>query len=454
VFQQFLNHLQSLSPVERNHTFLLAVSGGIDSMVMLDLFSRAGMTIAVAHCNFQLRPDEAAKEEELVRQVCNQKNIPLFAQRFQTLAYAENEGMSIQMAARELRYRYFDDLRKEHQFNWVATAHHRNDSIETVLFNFIRGTGIGGLTGIAAVNRHIVRPLLFATRSEIENYARENSVSWRDDSSNFSNDYARNFIRNRIVPMLSEINPGFENTFRLTIERLKATKSIVDKVVSDIRAQALSGGRDQRRIALRKNVILQSMSPALILWEIAGVYGFTYDQCVKMVEAEETGKWFLSPTHRLVVDRTEFIIEDILPKSGQQSVIREGDVRATLDEQQIVVAQSAADNVEIAPAEAKAFLDAEKIQFPLTWRYWEPGDTFQPLGMQGKKKISDLLVDRKVDLLAKEKVTVLESSSGEIIWVVGLRISECAKVTDRTRQVLIFDWKKNVSPDIDKTPLI
>jgi tRNA(Ile)-lysidine synthase len=448
VLEQFLNHLRSIANVKQSDRFLLAVSGGIDSMVMLDLFRRAGLEIGVAHCNFQLRPEEACREQQLVEQTCSRHGIPYFSRRFDTREFATSQDLSIQVAARELRYQFFNEQLHSHRYNWVATAHHLNDSIETILLNFVRGTGLEGLTGIPLVNGTTIRPLLCFTRMEIESYAGQNAVLFQHDSSNFSNDYSRNLLRNQVIPVLRQINPGLEGTSRLTIERLSASRMLIDDVVDGIRSAArIENGRTH----YPKDLLATSKAPALLLWKLLKQFDFSYDQCRKIVKADQTGKWFSSRTHRLLVDRSDYIVEKVNDQIRQARILTEEEMSACMNGQMLEIAFSNAPEIPFERDDNVAFLDADRITFPITWRYWNPGDSFVPLGMgNNTKKVSDFLIDRKVDRLAKEITTVLESS-GEIFWVVGHRISDKVKISPSTRRMLVVRWSKANNGEVDKS---
>jgi tRNA(Ile)-lysidine synthase len=441
VLEQFLNHLRTIGPVGNHHEFLLAVSGGVDSMVMLDLFSRSELSFAVAHCNFQLRPAEADAEEALVRKVCVDKGLRLFTARFDTTAFEHLKKLSTQEAARRLRYDFFDQLAKDHGFHWIATAHHRNDSFETVLLNLVRGTGIDGLTGIPVINGKIIRPLLFADREMINDYARQYEVEWREDSSNQSDDYSRNLIRNKVIPLLKEINPSLEDTFELSVKRLASARRLMQEVITHISSDACI--KTNKRATIRKSAILNSVSPALVLWEIIKDSGITFEQCMSIVNTEHSGKWFSSKSHRLLVDRESYILEKIRVSISGSCQIESDDDQAVLDEHVLLLEQSKNENIAFARNDdTVAFMDIDKLTFPLVWRCWRDGDHFIPLGMKQQKKVSDFLIDKKVDRLAKQEVTVLESA-GEIVWVVGHRISENVKVTESSKGVMIIRLQRD-----------
>lgn len=438
MLEQFLNQLECIGPVKRSHRFLLAVSGGIDSMVMLDLFVRAGLQVGVAHCNFGLRPEEAAREEELVQSRCRQLGVPVFVERFDTVGYATSNDLSTQVAARELRYKFFLRTLEEHNFDWIATAHHLNDSLETTLLNLVRGTGLEGLSGIPRINGKIIRPLLYLTRAEVESHASQHNIEFLHDSSNFRDDYSRNLLRNKVIPLLKEINPGLEQTFRSTSARLQGSYGILAEKVRHIESQSITHHQD--RILILKKTLIESEAPELLLWELIKRFGFAYDQCVNIISATHVGKRFSSDTFDLVNDRTHYILEKRVQRDVNSCLITPETSMVTMNNEVLEVEHHITADVRPGTDHSTAVLDSDHIVYPVCWRYWAAGDIFQPLGMTNHKKLSDFLIDRKVDRLAKEKVSVLESG-GRIIWVVGQRISEEVKVTGKTERVTVFRWR-------------
>jgi tRNA(Ile)-lysidine synthase len=438
VQQQFLNHIDQHSLCKTTDKILLAVSGGIDSMVMLDLFKKSGFTIGVVHCNFQLRGEDADGDEQLVHDACSRSGLPFYTRRFSTEQYAVDQGLSIQMAARQLRYDFFAGIIREQNYHVVATAHNLNDVFETTLLNLTKGTGIEGLTGIPVRNGKIIRPLLFADRKKIETYAHENAIRWREDSSNASNDYQRNFIRNKVIPSLREINPNLEGTFGQTLERILAASSLTKKYIDDFKTQHVSlirGEFDIRMSAIRNEVF-----PAVILWELIKDFGFNFRQCKDIVADHSPGRKFISPDFDLTIDREYYIIHGRKDREIPEVLIAAAQAFAANGCEQLII-DTTHPKEDMTKTDGVAFLDAQKLSFPLRWRKWRHGDVFQPLGMSGEKKISDFLIDRKVPLHEKEGVTVVESN-GKIVWVVGFRISDAFKITEKTKQVLVIRSEK------------
>lgn len=438
VLEQLLNHIHRYTLCKTTDKILLAVSGGLDSMAMFRLLKEAGLPVAVAHCNFQLRGADSDGDEELVRATCQQYNTPFFVRRFETAGYASQQGISIQMAARELRYVYFNELLDTHGYDYVATAHHFNDVIETTFLNLIRGTGIEGFTGIAPKNGKIIRPLLFATREMLLAYVLSNQVPWREDSSNDTDDYQRNFLRHQVIPRLLELNPNFEETFRDTHERLLGSRDLTRAFLKTFQASAVQVSDNKTTIDIRK--LRQSESPAVILWEIIKEFGFNFDQSRQVIRDHQPGKIFLSASHQLLVDRQQYIIgknEDadlrsVFIENGEQTAFNAG---FTLTLKEVPDA-----DFELIKDQAIAQVDADQLQYPLIWRTWRAGDYFMPLGMRQEKKLSDFLIDLKIPFNDKADITVLESG-GHIMWVVGFRISERFKVKAHTKRILIIEPK-------------
>jgi tRNA(Ile)-lysidine synthase len=438
VVEQFLNHIALFSLCKTTDKILLAVSGGLDSMVLLHLMKTAGFKVAVAHCNFQLRGEESDADEEAVRVACAKQGTPFFPKKFPAREYSINNGISIQMGARELRYEFFKTLMQSHSFDHLATAHHFNDSVETVFLNLVRGTGIQGLTGIAVKKEGTIRPLLFATRKMLLTYAETHKIFWREDSSNASDDYQRNFLRHQVIPPLEELNPNFEETFRNTLERLQGAALLTKAYIKTFHTSIVAEHDRQISVDFRK--LLKTESPTVILWELIKDFGFNYEQCKQIVRAEQSGKIFVSATHELVLDRNDYIITK-KEKAGPLLLrIEAGQSVADGARSQLIVKEVAGKDFVLQKDTTIAQLNAGLLKFPLVWRTWKAGDYFMPLGMRQEKKLSDFLIDLKIPFNEKADVTVLESE-GHILWVVGFRISERFKITDDTKHILVVKEK-------------
>jgi len=433
----FLDYIKRWNLCAPTDKILLAVSGGIDSMVMLHLFVKAGYELAVAHCNFQLRGTASDEDEEFVKKYCQSHQIPFVSKRFDINNYASEKGISIQMAARELRYQWFDACRKEGNYACLATAHHRNDAIETVLHNLIHGSDAFGLLGIARRNGYIIRPLLFASRDDIHRYAATHGITWREDESNASTEYQRNFIRHKVVPLLEQLNPSLDASLESAIEKNKGLMEL-----AKLGLASLAGlHREEGKLQIEKEAILNRPHPPAVLYQIIREYGFTHAQCKEVINSihGQPGKQWFSNSHWLLVDRDVLLVTKA-PITKQRISIDDACQSVTLGVQHLSI--STTTQINVIANKACACIDADKVSFPLLWRPWQHGDTFQPLGMIGQKKLSDYLIDEKLSRVDKQDITVLLSAD-DIIWVVGHRISDKVKVTSSTRRMLCLQLTTN-----------
>ena len=425
-----------------NEKILLAVSGGIDSMVMCHLFHQAGFNFDLAHCNYQLRGSESNEDEEFVKAVALKYKVHLYSIRFDTAPFAETQDMSIQMAARELRYNWFEEIRNSYHYNFIATAHHQDDSIETFFINLIRGTGITGLHGILPKQGNIIRPLLFANKTNIIDFAEKSQLKFREDSSNASDKYLRNKIRHHIIPTLKEVNPSIENTLMNTIERLKDAETIVKTQVGKLRKEMVKQVGDTDTISIPELQILNPLST--YLFELLKPYQFNSSTSEEIKNAlnGESGKVFYSKTHQVLKDRTLLIIsKKKTDESTKQSQNQETKKKAKGLELVKLESKILPANMEIPQSPNLAALDYDKITFPLTTRKWKEGDWFYPLGMKGKKKLSDFFIDNKLSLNQKENTWLL-TSADNIVWVIGMRIDNRFKVTDKTKKIYLVELAK------------
>ncbi|MDT8400429.1 MAG: tRNA lysidine(34) synthetase TilS [Bacteroidales bacterium] len=432
--EQFEHYRQARQLFTGNDKILLAVSGGIDSVVMLDIFIRLRYNISVAHCNFQLRAKESDEDEKFVEKLCMANGLRLFKNRFKTSEYAGDKGISIQMAARELRYEWLDKIRKEKSFDLVATGHNLNDSIETILINLTRGTGINGLTGISARSDHIIRPLLFASRKMITAYAETRMLEYREDSSNIKTKYTRNKIRHKVIPVLEQINPSAIRSIAETSDFLKSAYIIYEQAIQEKKKEIMQAEGDSAFIYTKH---LKNLKP-LETWvyEIFKEWNFgrlQVNDIIHLINAR-TGKQLISSSHILTRDRDRIIISSSEP--FKDNII---DINSASDwknigliEKHEIIPRS---RLNMSNDPSYAYFDADLIQYPLKLRRWEEGDFFYPLGMKGRKKISDLLIDMKISIPGKNRVYVLEMNT-EIIWVLGIRIDDRFKVTESTARVM------------------
>jgi tRNA(Ile)-lysidine synthase len=417
-------------------TVLVAVSGGLDSVVLLDVLHRLGASVAVAHGHFGLRGAEADADEQFVRKLAKQYDVPYFAEFFQTKAFAEREGISTQMAARLLRYHWFEEVRARNDYAAIATGHHRRDQAETMLLNLTHGTGLAGLHGIRAKNDRVVRPLLTQAKDDLYDYLVENRLIWREDASNDSPVYQRNRLRQQVLPVLREINPNLDNTLAATAERVGGAEEIVRRYVEDTAAQAR---RDAPEATYFNIGLLQNTAAtALVLHELLRPFGFSWPVTKEIVASFKglSGKQFDSPTHRLVKDRDQLVLTPRRLAQYGTFQLAEGQEDLLADGLRLRAGQHEAAGYEIPRSRSTAALDADKLKFPLTLRRWREGDTFMPLGLKGKKLLSDFLIDQKVPLNLKDDVRVLTSADGKICWVVGFRVDDRFKVDEETARVL------------------
>lgn len=418
---------------------LLAVSGGVDSVVMAHLFYKLGLPAGIAHCNFGLRGKDSEQDESFVKAVASDYKYPFFTEKFDTKLFSENHSVSTQMAARELRYSWFETIRIANGFHWTATAHHANDSLETVLLNLVRGTALSGMHGILVMNHHVIRPMLFATKEEILFYAEDNNLTWREDSSNDSDNYKRNVIRHHVIPVLKQLNPSLELTFTASSERLRASNVLLNEFLEDWQTENVKV--DQKGVRIDLKTLVSASEPTFRLWSILKSYGFAYKQAEMVFKslAGISGKLFMSETHTLLRNRDELIVRTRGIRElehGTEIFDLETDVFYGKSGLYFEILERN-EEFEIKKDRNFAYIDADLLKFPLTLRKWVSGDIFFPFGMKGKrKKISDLLIDLKVDIFEKEEVFVLVNGNEDIIWVIGIRSDERFRVVESTRHVV------------------
>jgi len=417
---------------------LVTVSGGMDSVILCHLFSEAKINFGIAHCNFELRGKESDGDAIFVKQLAKKYNVSFFVNHFDTNTYAAEKNISIQMAARELRYTWFEEIRKKNKYSFIATAHHKGDVAETMLINLTRGTGIHGLHGISMKQNKIIRPLLFATREDITSYAKQNNLKWREDSSNTSDKYIRNNIRLNIIPQLKKINPSLEESLYQTAQQMNQAEQVLNKKINECKKEVLEKKESNTVISFKK---LKSYEPVeFFLFEILKEFGFNGDAVKKIAAgfAGGTGKQFFSETYSGLIDRDNLIIHRLVKKgSHAYSFTKDSDsIKTPLVLQFKKVKRTA--NFAVPKSKKTIGFDYDKLAEKLTIRKWKNGDFFVPLGMRGNKKLSDFFVDNKFSLLDKEN-TWLMLSGNDIIWVIGHRIDDRYKVTDLTKNILICE---------------
>ena len=430
MLQKLQNHLQINFPFLKEKKLLLAVSGGIDSMVLVYLFKQLQFDFAVAHCNFQLRHNESNGDANFVKSICDSFSIPLFFQKFDTKQFADDYKLSIQLAARKLRYDWFYELLEKENYNYLLTAHHLDDSLETFLINFSRGTGIDGLTGIPNQNDKIIRPLLPFSRNEIESFAKKNAIKWREGSSNASDKYLRNKLRHDIVPVLKELNPNLLTSFERTIANIKQSQSLVEDASKLVYKMVVEESGTLLKINLKELLKLPNYKAYLFQW--LKQFEFTaWNDIYELVYAQ-SGKQVLSENHVLLKDRDSLLlyVKGNSAKNQVYCVDKESKgVKIPLN-----VSICNVSNIFNANSNC-IFVDEDKLCFPLTIRKWEEGDYFYPLGMQGKKKLSKYFKDEKLSLVDKANLWLL-CSDNQIIWVIGMRQDKRFKVETNTTNIL------------------
>jgi tRNA(Ile)-lysidine synthase len=431
MLQQFQNHLYQHFPFLKGKKLLLAVSGGLDSMVLLHLFQQLDYEIVVLHCNFQLRGLESFGDQQFIQEYTSQHNIQLSFTQFDTEAFVNDYKLSIQIAARELRYSWFYEQLEIQDGDYILTAHHADDNLETFFINLSRGTGLDGLTGIPAQNDSIIRPLLPFARKEIEGYATKQDVKWREDSSNASNKYLRNKIRHDLIPILKELNPNFMSSFEKTQGYLQESKELVDDAAVMVFQQVAKENGDEIYFDLNQLLKLANYKSYLYQWLVE--FGFTAWDDIYDLVTNQSGKQVLAPEFRLIKDRDYLILSPISLESNEQEyLIESGSSKVNFP---LNLLFSNVDAIG-ATSNSTIFVDREKLIFPLTLRHWNEGDVFQPFGMEGKsKKVSKLFKDEKLSLIEKENTWLL-CSENQVVWVVGIRQDERFRINSKTKNIV------------------
>lgn len=438
---QFVNFIEQNALFAPDSKVLAAVSGGMDSVLMTHLLKASGINFSIAHCNFQLRGDEALRDQEFCNNLANKLRVPFHTINFDTIQYAGVHKISIQMAARELRYQWFDTLCQQSGYQAIALAHHQNDAIETILLNLTRGTGIAGLHGILPKNGMLVRPLLFLKREEIAAIVVANKLDFVEDSSNASAKYARNMIRLKVVPKLKELNPSLEKTFENNLKHFRDLELLLENQVAALKKTILQQGKDETFLLLAD--VKKLSPPRLLLFKLLQQYGFnetTVDDVLSVLD-KHSGRIFESAGYLLVLDRDRLIIkqkktgvQEAMSIPEQEHEVYYGGYKLNLlhDDSPLIIKDN-----PLATS-----VDAALLVYPLTIRAWQEGDYFYPLGMKGRKKLSDYFINQKLPLHQKEAVPILVNGNGDIIWVAGFRPDERYKVNNNTKKVTIFELYK------------
>jgi tRNA(Ile)-lysidine synthase len=399
-------------------------------VVLTHLLNTLKFDISVAHCNFSLRGEESDADEAFVLHLADKLSISVFTETFDTKKYAKENKLSTQMAARELRYRWFEEIKTNFKFDYIVTAHHADDSLETFLINLSRGTGLKGLTGIPEINETTVRPLLHFSRNEIVKYAKDNAFFWREDSSNAKADYVRNKLRLEVIPAYKEVVEDLLQSFKKTTKNLTSSQNLVDDYMALVFNLSVNEIKEGYSINLQK---LQELpNTEALLYELLSPFGFTDLTAINDLLNSQSGKQVFSKTHRLLKDRNVFILTEIpLEDKNDEFFISENEKKIDVP---IQLTFLPTDKVGYHSTNT-IYVDTDKIKFPLQLRKWSEGDVFQPFGMKGKKKLSKFFKDEKLSLVAKENIWVL-CSNKQIMWVIGHRPDERFKVTPETKQIL------------------
>ncbi|MCL2597635.1 MAG: tRNA lysidine(34) synthetase TilS [Paludibacter sp.] len=415
---------------------IVALSGGADSVALFDILQKLEYECVVAHCNFQLRGDESQRDENFVRELCRQNNVTLFVQHFETEQFAKDNKISIEMAARQLRYQWFEELLLQMDAQAIAVAHHKDDNIETFLLNIIRGTGLKGLRGISVKNDKIVRPLLSVNRSDIENYIKVNNLNFVTDSTNFENKFKRNRIRNEILPLLQTLNPSAKDTILEEINVFNGIYDIYKKTIENIKNQIVIYENDIVKILIDK--LLEQQQTAIILFEILKEFGFNISQTNQIFDSLNSisGKTFYSKTHKLIKDREFMIIKEKELNKNDDEYIIDLDYNEILNPIHLKFEKIINYSDLILKTSSNIIqIDYNKIKFPLKIRRWKNGDWFYPFGMKTRQKLSDFFINNKLSIFEKNNTWLLISGD-KIVWVIGLRADNRFKINKKTKKIL------------------
>lgn len=422
-------------PFLQGKKLLIACSGGLDSVVLATLMKQLNFEIALAHCNFALRGKESDGDEKFVIGMAKKMGIPVFAETFKTKNFAAEHKVSTQMAARTLRYNWFEEILKDFKFDFLLTAHHLDDDLETFFINLSRGTGLNGLTGIPKKNGKIVRPLLDFSRAEILKYAEENNLKWREDSSNKKPDYLRNKLRLEVLPQFKETNETLLKNFQSTQKYLGSSQNLIEDYMALVYKLVISETKNSYKINIEK--LKELPNTDALLYELLNGFGFTEWNDVSNLMDAQTGRQVFSKTHRLLKDRNELVLTEISEENiSEEFLVPKSGISFPI-------------NVKIEPStyigtteKNTIYVDSEKIKFPLKLRKWRDGDSFQPFGMTGNKKLSKFFKDEKIPLNEKENIWILLSEEN-IIWVIGHRADGRFKVSGKTKNALKISCHQN-----------
>ena len=433
-FQLYINRYNLIAEGEK---VILALSGGIDSMVLADLLLKTKVEFVAAHCNFHLRSEESDGDEQFVYKFAERHGIQCFVKHFDTEQYAAEQGISIEMAARDLRYAWFEQLRQQLGYDKIAVAHHADDQSETFFINLLRGAGLRGLKGMQPQNGVVIRPLLWASREQIRRYAAENHIVWREDHTNAESVYLRNRIRNQLLPVFDELHPEARQGLYKSLEHLASENELYRELLNEKLLQIVKQEGDIQKLPYSAFRIHHSAFQILFEW--LRQFNFNTDQCHFIHEAMELGigNRYCSPTHQLVIGRDDLQLSEIKEDANDIIQIEIGKEEVFSPIHLCFSNFERTDDFVIDKSSEVAQLDFDKLRFPLTLRHWQHGDRFHPLGMKGSKLLSDFFVDQKFTEWQKQNVWLLVSADGDILWVVGHRIDDRFKVTDSTKTIFL-----------------
>jgi tRNA(Ile)-lysidine synthase len=439
--KKFTHFIEQNGLFEPNDTVLAAVSGGMDSVLMVHLLKSSGYNFVIAHCNFQLRGNEATADQEFCKQLAHQNNVPFHTINFDTQQYASDKKISIQMAARDLRYAWFEQIKQLHNYTAIALAHHQNDTIETILLNLVRGTGIAGLHGILPKNGSLVRPLLFLNRDEIQKLIAENNYKYVEDSSNASVKYARNKLRHEVIPKLQELNPSLESTFENNLKHFRDMETLLEVRLAELKKELFVYEGDDIHLQLSA---IKALNPQrLLLFKLLQEFGFNETAIDDLISAlnKHSGKVFEATNFKLILDRDKLIITpnnreipEVVSIEATDHSINYGNYKLTVlhDDTPLIIKDNP----------LAVSVDADKLVYPLNVRGWQQSDSFYPLGMKTRKKLSDYFISQKIPLHQKSEIPLLINGNAEIIWIGGYRVDDRYKVSKNTKKVTIFELYK------------
>lgn len=437
ILSKVKKYIKDNNLLNNNSKVIIGVSGGADSIALLDMLYTLGYECIVAHCNFHLRDQESYRDEYFVEKICTKYNVKYVSASFNTKKYIKEESISLEMAARELRYAWFEKIRKKYNADKIAIAHHQNDSVETVLINLIRGTGIRGLTGIAPINGNIIRPLLCIYREDILEYLNEKELTFVEDSTNKEDIYTRNKVRLNVLPLLQTINPSVIQAISRSAENLSQTEKIYQSYIEKATKAVYANN------IINIDTLLQQVEPKTILFEILFPLGFnapTVDNIYESINSQ-SGKIFYSPEYQLVKDRDTFILQALDKQSDKIYTLFEHESEISDPVKLSIESFRKPKDLDIIRDSDTLYIDKGKLSFPLIIRKWKKGDKFKPFGMKGHKKVSDYFTDRKFSLIEKENTWLL-CSIDEIVWIIGERADDRFKITNKTIEVLKINLKR------------